>query len=80
IRLAPVSVATAREMIGEVKMLQTVCGLRGKPRGDLEALAQAIANLSQLALRPELRVSEAEVNPLMVMPEGRGVMAVDALI
>ena len=80
IRLAPVSVATAREMIGEVKMLQTVCGLRGKPRGDLEALAQAIANLSQLALRPELRVSEAEVNPLMVMPEGQGVMAVDALI
>lgn len=80
IRLAPVSVATAREMIGEVKMLQTVSGLRGKARGDLEALAQAIADLSQLALRPELRVSEAEVNPLMVMPEGRGVMAVDALI
>ncbi|WP_159917472.1 acetate--CoA ligase family protein [Pantoea sp. 18069] len=80
IRLAPVSVATAREMIGEVKMLQTVSGLRGKARGDLEALAQAIANLSQLALRPELQVSEAEVNPLMLMPEGQGVMAVDALI
>ncbi len=80
IRLAPVSVATAREMIGEVKMLQTVSGLRGKARGDLGALAQAIANLSQLALRPELRVSEAEVNPLMVMAEGQGVMAVDALI
>lgn len=80
IRLAPVSVATAREMIGEVKMLQTVSGLRGKARGDLDALAQAIANLSQLALRPELRVSEAEVNPLMVMAEGQGVMAVDALI
>jgi acyl-CoA synthetase (NDP forming) len=80
IRLAPVSVETAREMIGEVKMLQTVSGLRGKARGDLEALAQAIANLSQLALRPELQVSEAEVNPLMVMAEGQGVMAVDALI
>lgn len=80
IRLAPVSVETAREMISEVKMLQTVSGLRGKARGDLEALAQAIANLSQLALRPELQVSEAEVNPLMVMAEGQGVMAVDALI
>lgn len=80
IRLAPVSLQTAREMIGEVRMLQTVSGLRGKARGDLEALAQAIANLSQLALRPELQVSEAEVNPLMVMPQGQGVMAVDALI
>lgn len=80
IRLAPVSVATARDMIGEVKMLQTVAGLRGKPRGDLEALAQAISRLSQLALKPELQVSEAEVNPLMCMPEGQGVMAVDALV
>lgn len=80
IRLAPVSVETAREMITEVKMLKTVSGLRGKAKGDLEALAQAIANLSQLAVRPELNVQEAEVNPLMVMPEGEGVMAVDALI
>lgn len=80
IRLAPVSVEVAREMIGEVRMLQTVAGLRGTQKGDLEALAQTIANLSNLAMRPDLKVSEAEVNPLMVMPEGEGVLAVDALI
>ncbi|MPN03974.1 Signal recognition particle receptor FtsY [bioreactor metagenome] len=80
IRLAPVSVEVAREMIGEVRMLQTVAGLRGTKKGDLEALAQTIANLSNLAVRPDLKVSEAEVNPLMVMPEGEGVLAVDALI
>jgi len=80
IRLAPVSVDTAREMIAEVKLLQTVSGLRGKARGDLEALAQAISDLSQLALQPEHGVLEAEVNPLMVMPEGQGVLAVDALV
>ena len=80
IRLAPVTVEVAREMIGEVRMLQTVAGLRGTKKGDLEALAQTIANLSNLAVRPDLKVSEAEVNPLMVMPEGEGVLAVDALI
>jgi len=80
IRLAPVSVETAHEMISEVNMLKTVTGMRGKEKGDLEALAQAIANLSQLAVRPELAVLEAEVNPLMVMPEGQGVQAVDALV
>src|SRR5690606_31464297 len=80
IRMAPVSVATAHEMISEVKTLKTVTGLRGKEKGDLDALAQAIANLSQLAMRPELDVLEAEVNPLMVMPEGQGVLAVDALV
>lgn len=80
IRLAPVTVEVAQQMIAEVKLLQTVSGLRGKAKGDLKALAQAIAQLSQLALRPELAVHEAEVNPLMVLPEGEGVMAVDALI
>ena len=80
IRLAPVTVETAREMIGEVRALKSVSGLRGKARGDLEALAHAIAALSQLAAQPQLRIAEAEVNPLMVMPEGEGVLAVDALI
>lgn len=80
IRLAPVNLETAREMVAEVKMLQTVAGLRGKARGDLEALALAVVNLSQLAVRPDLGVAEAEVNPLMVLPEGEGVLAVDALV
>ncbi|HEY0200217.1 MAG TPA: acetate--CoA ligase family protein, partial [Burkholderiaceae bacterium] len=80
LRLAPVSVAEAHTMIGEVRSLLPLTGLRGKPRGDLQALAEAIAALSQLAMQPELGVREAEVNPLMVMPEGQGVMAVDALV
>jgi len=80
IRLAPVSVATAEEMISEVRALKTLTGLRGKPRGDLTALADAISALSQLAMQPEHGVLEAEVNPLMIMGEGQGVLAVDALI
>jgi acyl-CoA synthetase (NDP forming) len=80
IRLAPVSEETAAEMIGEVRLLQTVSGLRGTQRGDLKALARTISRLSQLAVRPELGVQEAEVNPLMVMAEGQGVLAVDALV
>ncbi|CAG9166782.1 acetate--CoA ligase family protein [Cupriavidus respiraculi] len=80
IRLAPVTVETAREMIAEVKALRTVAGLRGRQRGDLEALAQAVSALSRLAVRPDLRIAEAEVNPLMVLPEGDGVLAVDALV
>lgn len=80
IRLAPVSVEGAWDMIREVRSLQTVTGLRGRPMGDLAALAASISALSQLAVRPELRVLEAEVNPMMVMGQGEGVLAVDALI
>ncbi|MGC3987407.1 MAG: acetate--CoA ligase family protein [Pseudorhodoferax sp.] len=80
IRMAPVDLGTAHAMVAEVRTLQTLSGLRGKTRGDLDALAQAICSLSQLALRPELGIREAEVNPLMVMPAGNGVVAVDALV
>lgn len=80
IRLAPVSVEEAREMIAEVKLLKTVSGLRGKQRGDLDALAQAVSSLSQLAVSEDASILEAEVNPLMVMAEGHGVLAVDALV
>ncbi len=80
IRMAPVTVEVAREMVAEVRALQAVSGLRGKSRGDLEALAQAVSRLSQLALKPEMGISEAEINPMMILPEGQGVRAVDALI
>lgn len=80
IRLAPVAVETAREMILEVNALKPLTGLRGKARGDLEALAHTVSAVSQLALRPELRVAEAEVNPLLILPGGQGVTAVDALV
>ena len=79
LRLAPVSVDTARAMIEEVKGLATIRGYRGMVRGDTEALARTVAAVSQLAA-VEPTVSEAEINPLLVRPEGQGVVAVDGLI
>jgi succinyl-CoA synthetase beta subunit len=64
-------------MISEVRGLAVLDGFRGKPKGDLDALAGAIVALSQLADDPA--VLEAEVNPLIVRPAGKGVAAVDAL-
>jgi acetate---CoA ligase (ADP-forming) len=78
LRLAPVDLATAREMIGQVRSLIAFSGYRGKPRGDLEALACAIVALSRLA--HDASIAEAEINPLIVRPAGDGVIAVDALV
>jgi len=78
LRLAPVDADTALEMIGEVRGLKLLTGYRGKPAGDIAALAQAIAALSRLAADPA--VTEAEVNPLIVRREGEGVVAVDAVV
>ncbi|MDB5756834.1 MAG: 6-carboxyhexanoate--CoA ligase, partial [Burkholderia sp.] len=79
-RIAPVDLDAARDMIGEVKALQALAGYRGKAPGDLEALAAAIVALSGLALLDDLQVAEAEINPLIVRPTGQGVIAVDALV
>jgi acyl-CoA synthetase (NDP forming) len=78
LRLAPVDLATAREMIGEVRGLIPLAGFRGKPKGDLEALARAVVAFSTLAEDPT--IEEAEINPLIVKPDGLGVVAVDALV
>jgi acyl-CoA synthetase (NDP forming) len=78
VRLAPVNKASALEMIEEVKGLAPIRGYRGMPKGDLEALAEAIVNLSTLAASS--KISEAEINPLIVKGEGEGVVAVDGLI
>jgi acyl-CoA synthetase (NDP forming) len=80
LRLAPIDLDDAREMIAEVKALKALAGYRGKPRGDLDALARALVALSQLAVSAGPAVAEAEVNPLMVRPDGQGVVAVDALV
>lgn len=79
LRLAPTTLGAAWEMIGEVRALGALTGLRGRPRGDLEALAQAIVQLSQLGSGAHTDVLEVEVNPLLVRPQGQGVLAVDAL-
>jgi acyl-CoA synthetase (NDP forming) len=78
LRLAPVDLTTAHAMIGEVKAFAMLKGFRGKPAGDLDALAKAIVALSQLALQNDPAIAEAEVNPLIVRADG--VVAVDALV
>ena len=79
-RLAPVTIDSAYEMIAEVKGLKTLDGFRGKQKGDLKAIAETVVAFSQLAVSQEYYIEEAEMNPLIVNPQGQGVTAVDALV
>ena len=76
LRLAPVDLATAKEMIAEVRGFAALAGFRGRPKGNLDALADAIVAMSRLA--DKLAIVEAEINPLIVRTDG--VVAVDALV
>jgi acetyltransferase len=78
-RLAPFGVETAREMVCELRASALFYGVRGEPPRDVEALAQALASVSRMAWTQRERLAELDVNPLLVLPQGRGVVAVDAL-
>lgn len=78
LRIAPVDEAEAMAMIQQVKGLAPARGYRGMTKGDLGALARAVAAVSRLAALPQVR--EAEINPVIVMPEGQGIVMADALI
>ncbi len=47
---------------------------------DVGALASAVPALSQLAADHAAQISEVDLNPIIVLPEGRGVRAVDVVI
>jgi succinyl-CoA synthetase beta subunit len=55
-------------------------GARGRPRTDIAAAARTIAALSRFAVAHRETVSEIDINPLLLMPEGQGVVALDALL
>jgi acetyl-CoA synthetase len=55
-------------------------GYRGRPAGDASAVRAAAAALADLAVAESGRIVEGEINPLIVRPDGRGAVAVDAAL
>jgi acyl-CoA synthetase (NDP forming) len=79
-RIAPFGVEEARGMIGELRGVAMLRGARGKPPGDLDALAETLSKLSLFAAAQRGQFSSIDINPLLVRPKGHGVVALDALI
>jgi succinyl-CoA synthetase beta subunit len=80
LRLLPVTHDDAQDMIANLRSAPLLRGFRGRPRYDVDALARAIVAFSDMALALGPRLAEAEINPLFVLPEGRGVRAGDGLV
>ena len=80
LRRCPITRSEAQAMIAEVKGARLLQGFRGRPPADLEALEDALVRVSQFAMHMERHLAELDINPLMVLPSGQGVKAVDALV
>lgn len=63
-----------------LKVYPLLTGYRQRPAGDIAAVRQAIAAVMRYAEANRDRLHELDINPLLVLPDGRGVVAVDALV
>jgi acetyltransferase len=64
-------------MLGELKAAKLLGGFRGRPAADVDALVKAICGLSDFFLDHRHLLSDLEINPLIMLTQGRGVRAVD---
>ena len=79
-RVCPVTRDDIKEMLFEVKGTRLLRGFRGRLPADISALEDAMFAVSNLAMSLKGQLQELDINPLIVLPEGQGVRAVDALI
>jgi acyl-CoA synthetase (NDP forming) len=79
-RLAPLGVDEAMSMIDELKMRPLLNGLRGALPVDVEALALTLSRLSMFIVSAREQIAAIDINPFVLLPQGEGGFALDALI
>jgi acyl-CoA synthetase (NDP forming) len=77
-RIAPLTLADAREMVTEIRGAKIVEPFRGEGAADLDVLCQTLVALGDIGIKYD-DVVEVDINPLKIRPNGKPV-AVDALV
>jgi acyl-CoA synthetase (NDP forming) len=77
-RHAPFGKGEAQAMIRELKSFPMLDGARGRPKADVNALAEVLVRLSQIAAANASGLASLDINPLIVTPDGA--YAADAVV
>jgi acyl-CoA synthetase (NDP forming) len=80
LRVPPLDVEEAREMIDALKGAAILKGTRGQKPADLSAIVGVLLKFSHLCLDLRGVVQEIDINPLLVLEAGQGAKAVDCLV
>ncbi len=78
-RVHPLTDVDAREMLDQIRGRALLDGFRGEPPADREALCEAILRLDRM-VGEQPRILELDLNPLVALPPGQGVVALDARV
>ncbi|MFF0222846.1 acetate--CoA ligase family protein [Streptomyces sp. NPDC004629] len=79
VRVPPFGEEQARDMLGDLRGRALLDGVRGRPPADLDALVEVVLRVQRMALELGGELAELDINPLMVLPQGQGAVALDAL-
>jgi succinyl-CoA synthetase beta subunit len=66
--------------LGDLRMAPLLRGQRGAPPLDVEAFARMAVIVGSAMLAADGRIASVDVNPVMLFEDGRGALAVDALV
>ena len=80
LRPAPVTPDDVGQMLDELRGVALLRGFRGAAPGDVAALGDAVSRFSQLVADHADILAEADLNPIIVLPDGQGVRIVDSLL
>ena len=80
LRIPPITSAEARRALESLKGHAVFAGVRGAPPVDIESFAEMASRLSWLAYDLRDEISEFDLNPVVVLPQGHGAFAVDVLL
>jgi len=79
LKVVPLGDGDLDDMLGRLRVLPLLEGARGRKPRDLEALRECVRQVAELAAAcPE--IAELDVNPLLVLHQGQGAVAVDARV
>ncbi len=80
LRVLPITRRDAEEMVREIKGYEILKGARGKSKADVKVIVDILLKVSALAMDLGESIAEIDLNPVIVLPEGKGARVVDALI
>ena len=78
--LLPLTREQVLKSLAQLKCAPLLNGFRGAPPADLDGVVDVIMAISKVIENDPSSILELDINPLMLLPKGQGVVAADALI
>jgi len=78
--LSPFNDSEVKAALARLRIAPLLTGVRGEPALDVDAFCAAVLAVCRLMMNPESRVSNLDLNPVLVGARGQGCVALDAVV